>query len=53
MCEVTSKVIDRQKDDETNERLKVWCTKLMSAYAEYAIKGAKAGQQYGLKIKVI
>ena len=49
---LASKVIDRQKDDETNERLRVWCTKSTDApYAEYAIKGAKAGQQYGLKNK--
>jgi hypothetical protein len=51
-CKLASKVIDRQKDDETNERLEIWCTKNNGApFGEYAIKGARAGRQYGLANK--
>jgi hypothetical protein len=51
-CKLASKVIDRQKDDETNERLEIWCTKNNGApFGEYALKGARAGRQYGLKHK--
>ena len=45
---LSSKVIDRGDDKETDSRLNVWCTvgkdKL---YGEYAIKGAIAGKEYG------
>ena len=45
---LSSKVIDRQKDKETNIRLKVWCTKgKMSQFGEYAIRGANEGKEYG------
>lgn len=51
-CKLASKVIDRQKDDETNERLEIWCTKNNGApFGEYAIKGARAGREYGMKHK--
>jgi len=51
-CKLASKVIDRQKDDETNERLETWCTKNNGApFGEYNLKGARAGRQYGLKNK--
>jgi len=47
-CKLSSKVIARQKTDETQERLNTWQTvgedKL---YGEYAIQGAKAGASYG------
>jgi len=47
-CKLASKVIDRQKSDETNERLKIWCSKGEERpFGEYAIKGAKAGAVYG------
>ena len=51
-CKLASKIIDRQKDDETNERLEIWCTKNNGApFGEYNLKGAKAGRQYGIKNK--
>ena len=47
-CKLSSKVIDRQKSDETSERLISWCTKGKDRpYGEYAISGAIAGTKYG------
>jgi hypothetical protein len=47
-CKLSSKVIDRQKSDETDERLHAWCTiGTDKLYGEYAIKGAIAGKEYG------
>lgn len=47
-CKLSSGVIDRQKDLETQERLDIWCTKgTDKPYGEYAIAGAKAGAAYG------
>ena len=47
-CKLASKVIDRQKDDETNERLEIWCNAgLEHKYGKYAIDGARAGRTYG------
>ena len=49
-CKLASKVIDRQKDDETEKRLKIWCTVGENKqYGKYAIAGAKAGAAYGEK----
>ena len=48
-CKLSSKVIDRQKDDETNRRLDTWQTVgLEREFGEYSIAGAKAGTAYGL-----
>lgn len=47
-CKLASKVIDRQKSDETNQRLNIWCTVSNGEYGNYAISGANAGKQYGL-----
>ena len=51
-CKLSSKIIDRQKEDETNTRLHTWCTlgedKL---YGNYSIAGAKAGAFYGARNK--
>lgn len=49
---LSSRVIDRQRDDETQQRLTVWCTvgKEME-FGEYAILGAKAGALYGARNK--
>lgn len=51
-AKLSSKIIDRQKDDETNKRLDIWCSvggnKL---FGNYAIKGALAGREYGEKFK--
>ena len=46
---LASKIIDRQNEDETNERLRIWTTVGGDApFGEYAIKGACAGRKYGL-----
>lgn len=47
-CKLSSKIIDRQKSDESNERLKIWCTVGKDRlYGEYAISGARLGTSYG------
>lgn len=43
---LSSKVIDRQQDDETAQRLEVWKTVAHGDFAEYAIKGAKDAEQF-------
>jgi len=51
-CKLASKVIDRQKTDETEERLGAWCTLNETApYGFYAYAGALAGKEYGLSNK--
>ena len=46
---LASKVIDRQKEDETNARLKTWTTVGHDRlYGEYALAGATAGMEFGL-----
>ena len=48
-CKLSSKVIDRQKDDETNRRLNVWQTVgIEKPFGEYSIRGAKEGAEYGI-----
>lgn len=47
---LSSKIIDRQRDDETNKRLTAWCTLGDDRlYGSYAIDGAKAGEAYGAR----
>ena len=47
-CKLASKIIDRQKSDETEHRLNVWCTRGMNkTYGKYAIEGAVMGKSYG------
>lgn len=47
-CKLSSKVIDRQKDEETIKRLDTWCTVGADRrYGKYAIKGANAGRKFG------
>ena len=47
-CKLASKVIDRQKDRETEDRLDIWCTVGEQAeYGEYVLRGAKEGRAYG------
>lgn len=47
---LSSKVIDRQKSLETEDRLKTWCTiGEDKPFGEYAILGAIAGQKYGIE----
>jgi hypothetical protein len=46
---LSSKVIDRQKSDETNRRLETWKTVGKDRpFGEYAILGAIQGEEYGL-----
>jgi len=45
---LSSKIIDRQNDLETNERLDIWCTVGKDRpYGEYSIDGANVGKEYG------
>ena len=47
-CKLASKVIDRQKDDETERRLKIWCSIGQDKpFGECALAGAKAGREFG------
>ena len=49
---LSSKIIEGQKDNETDERLNTWCTKGKDRpYGEYAVHGAIAGRDYGLKYR--
>lgn len=46
---LASKTIKGQVDQETEDRLKIWCTVGEDKpYGEYAISGALTGRQYGL-----
>ena len=45
---LASKVIDKQKDAETEQRLNIWCSVGEDrGFGEYAIAGAIAGREYG------
>ena len=47
-CKLSSKIIDRQNNEETEHRLHVWQTVGEERpYGEWAIKGAEAGTAYG------
>ena len=47
-CKLSSKVIDRQKNEETDDRLLTWTTVGKERpYGEWAIKGARQGSAYG------
>ena len=49
---LSSKIIEKQKDHETDERLNIWCTKGEDRpYGKYAVQGAIAGRDYGLKYR--
>jgi len=49
-CKLASRVIDRQKTDETEERLSAWCSDQGRdvLHGDYAIQGARAGRAYGI-----
>jgi len=48
-AKLASKVIDRQKEDETNARLETWTTVGHDRlFGEYALAGATAGMEFGL-----
>ncbi len=45
---LASNVIDRYYDEETDHRLKIWCTEgIENKFGEYAIDGAIEGKKYG------
>ncbi len=49
-CKLASKVIDRQKTDETDQRLEAWCSNGADRlYGTESIRGAWAGMEYGRK----
>ncbi len=48
-CKLASRVIDRQQEEETKERLRVWCEESTDSYA---ISGAISGREYGIKHKI-
>ena len=51
-CKLAAKVIDRQKNQETEDRLDIWCTVgVDKPHGKHAILGAKAGREYGYNNK--
>jgi len=47
-AKLASKTIDRQNEEETNERLKTWTTVGHDRpFGEYAVAGARAGMEFG------
>ena len=49
---LSSKINPNQKDDETNERLEIWCTVDNGArFGRYCVKGANEGREYGIANK--
>jgi len=49
-CKLSSRTIERQFEEETQQRLDIWCTIGHDApFGKHAISGAKAGRQYGLE----
>ena len=48
-AKLSSKIIDRQNTNETEHRLKIWCTVGADRlYGKYAISGANAGKKFGI-----
>ena len=47
-AKLASKTIDRQNEEETNDRLKTWTTYATGSYKRDALRGANAGMQFGL-----
>lgn len=47
-CKLASRVIDRQQEEETKQRLRVWCDESID---NYAIDGAISGREYGIEHK--
>ena len=49
---LSSKIIVGQNDNETLDRLNIWCTEGQDEeYGKFAIKGAVAGKEFGIKYK--
>ena len=48
-AKLSSKIIDRQNNEETEQRLDTWCTKgIERRYGDYAIAGANVGREFGI-----
>jgi len=48
-AKLSSKIISRQNNEETEQRLDAWCTKgIERQYGDYAIAGANAGREFGI-----
>ena len=48
-AKLSSKTITRQNDEETENRLNIWCTKgSEERYGDFAIAGANAGREFGI-----
>ena len=48
-AKLSSKIINNQNEEETNERLKTWTTVGHDRpYGKYALAGATAGMEFGL-----
>jgi hypothetical protein len=51
-CKLASKIIDRQKENETIDRLTVWKTVGAERdFGKYAIDGARQGEEFGINNK--
>jgi uncharacterized protein with ATP-grasp and redox domains len=51
-AKLSSKIIERQVNNESEQRLSTWCTVgIDKPFGEYAIKGAIAGKEFGIKNK--
>lgn len=51
-CKLASRVIERQYEEETQQRLDTWCTVGEDKnFGQYALAGAQKGRQYGLEHK--
>lgn len=48
---LSSKIIERQDNTETEDRLNVWCSTAEGDFAEYCIRGANEGRTFGEKHK--
>lgn len=49
---LSSKLIVRQNDEETEKRLEIWCSEGSDQqFGEYAISGARTGKEYGISCK--
>lgn len=51
-CKLSSRVIERQYEEDTQQRLDIWCSEGESKpFGKYAIAGAIAGRMYGTQYK--
>lgn len=51
-CKLASRIIERQHEEETQQRLHTWCTVGQDQlFGEYAVSGANIGREYGIANK--